>query len=299
MRILVYGSINIDLNFSLDHIVKPGETISSTGLRKSAGGKGANQAASLSKALGEKNKVVLAAKTGDDANWIVEKLASFGVDTSLVSLSDKGSGQAIIQIDKNGENSIVLYGGGNQDIREDEIERVFSLFSSSDWLVINAEINNLDLIFKKAVEKGMKVVVNPSPLTDEILALPLDEAYLLIFNEIEGSALCSSEEKDPQKILNALEEKYKDVRLVLTLGEKGSYYRYKGEEYHNDIFPVKAIDTVGAGDTFLGYFVASLILGYSAKESLRRASFASALSVQKKGAMDSVPTKEEFDKLYK
>lgn len=83
MRILVYGSINIDLNFSLDHIVKPGETISSTGLRKSAGGKGANQAASLSKALGEKNKVVLAAKTGDEASWIVKKLAYFGVDTSL------------------------------------------------------------------------------------------------------------------------------------------------------------------------------------------------------------------------
>lgn len=298
IKLLVYGSINIDLNFSLDHIAKKGETISSKELKVSAGGKGANQASGLSKALGERDRVYLAAKTGEEAKWILDKLNSYGVNTDYVYYSKKGSGRAIIQLDKNGDNSIILYGGGNLDIERREIDEVFSHFNEGDWLIINAEINNLDLVFSKAKERNMKIAINPSPITKEILSLPLEAADLIILNEIEGGEITKGG-KGEKEILKLLESRFKSSLIVLTLGENGAWASYNNKRYYQEAFKVKAIDTVGAGDTFLGYFISSIVLGYSIKDALRRASFSSSLAIQKRGAMDSIPTKEEFDKEYR
>lgn len=292
MKVLVYGSINIDLSFYLDHLVRAGETISSNALIKGAGGKGANQASALGKALGEKGLVYLAGKTGKDASFILDKLNENNVDTSFVYTS-LYSGQAIIEIDKEGQNSIILYGGGNKEIEKKEVDEVFSHFSSGDYLVLNAEINNLDYIYELGLKKEMKVVINPSPLTKEILSLPLSKASIIILNEVEASSITNVEAEDEKKMLSSLKEMFPNSEVVLTLGDKGSYYCFKEEVIYQPIFKVDAVDCVGAGDTFLGYFLASRIMGFSAKTSLEKASYASSLTVQRRGAMDAMPKSTE------
>lgn len=292
MKVLVYGSINIDLSFYLDHLVKEGETISSNSLIKGAGGKGANQASALGKAFGEKDLVYLAGKTGKDASFILEKLNENNVDTSFVYTS-LYSGQAIIEIDKEGQNSIILYGGGNKEIEKSEIDEVFSHFNKGDYLVLNAEINNLEYIYDSGLKKEMKIVVNPSPLTKDILSLPLEEASIIILNEVEAASITKLDIKDEKSILSSLREKFPNSEVVLTLGDKGSYYCFKQEVIYQPIFKVDAIDCVGAGDTFLGYFVASRIKGLDAKASLEKASFASSITVQRYGAMDAMPLNTE------
>ena len=120
MKILVFGSLNIDLTFSLDHIVRPGETISSTALNRGAGGKGANQAAALAKAGAD---VYMAGKIGADGGFLTELLQSYGVDTGCVARYEGATGQAIIQLEKSGQNSIVLFAGGNGAISSSGIAR--------------------------------------------------------------------------------------------------------------------------------------------------------------------------------
>lgn len=288
MKVLVYGSINIDLSFYLDHLVKEGETISSNAFIKGAGGKGANQASALGKAFGEKGLVYLAGKTGKDASFILEKLNENNVDTAFV-YNSLYSGQAIIEIDKEGQNSIILYGGGNKEIEKKEIDEVFSYFNKGDYLVLNGEINNLDYIYDLGLKKEMKIVVNPSPLTEEILSLPLEKATVIILNEVEASSITRLNVDDEKSIVSSLRERFPNSEVVLTLGDKGSYYCFKQETIYQPIFKVDAVDCVGAGDTFLGYFLASRIKGLDAKTSLEKASFASSITVQRHGAMDAMP----------
>ena len=142
MRFLVLGSANIDMVFSVDRIVNPGETISSRTLFRNAGGKGANQSAALAKAGAD---VSFAGNIGKDGIWLLDKLSSYGVDVSLSNVSDEGfTGQAIIQVDDSGENAIVLYPGMNRNFTEEHIDNVLNHFSSGDYLVLQNEINLVD-----------------------------------------------------------------------------------------------------------------------------------------------------------
>ncbi|MCF0237294.1 MAG: ribokinase [Sphaerochaetaceae bacterium] len=289
-KILVYGSVNIDSTFIVNHIVNEGETLSSTNHFVGAGGKGANQAVAIAKALHKENiKVYFGGKVGNDGEWILSKLNGYGVNTSFVSNSPNGTGQAIIQLDKDGKNSIILFGGGNQEITKEEIIKVFEFFSAGDILVINGEVNNLSLMFEMALSKSMDVVVNPSPVSESVLSLPLEKAKILIVNEIEGAMLCNSFDSSLEELLNLLMKKYPNTEIVLTAGSRGSYFGYKKEVYYQDIVKVQVVDTVGAGDTFLGYFVGSRILGLSAVEAMKKASKASSITVTQKGAMDAIP----------
>ncbi|MFC2821479.1 MAG: ribokinase [Spirochaetales bacterium] len=294
MKILVYGSLNIDSTFILDHIVVPGETLASAGFRKNAGGKGANQAAAIAKASNGKN-VYFAGKTGFDGEWVLEKLRGFGLDTHYVGHSDSGTGQAIIQLDNEGQNSIILYGGGNLENKTCEMDRVLSDFGKDDILVINGEINNLSYLFDRASEKSMKICINPSPVTDEVLALPLEKAWLLIVNEIEGAAISRmGNEKDYEQILSALVRKFPMTEIVLTAGKFGSYYGFKDIVAYVPAFETKAVDTTCAGDTFLGYFIACRAEGKSVRQSLETAAKASSITVSRAGAMDSIPFVSEL-----
>jgi ribokinase len=172
MKVLVYGSLNIDLIFEVDHIVLPGETISSVSFSRNAGGKGANQAAALAKAGLE---VYMAGKIGRDGEFLLQLLHAYGVDTGNVSVYEGGTGNALIQVDTNGQNSIVLYAGGNGDIGLSEIERVFSMFDAGDYLVMQNEISRAQDIIRAAKRRSLKVHLNPSPYNETIEALPLEE----------------------------------------------------------------------------------------------------------------------------
>ena len=291
MKVLSFGSINIDLLFAVDHIVKPGETIRGNSFIKSAGGKGANQAASLAKAG---LNVFMAGKTGNGAEFILELLRSYGVNTSYVVQSSAAPGQAVIQIDKNGQNSIVLFPGGNEEITEEEIEKTIAGFDAGDIIVLQNEINNTDKIMTAAKDKGMKICFNPSPYSEKISSLPLNLVNRLFVNEIEGAALASlSQETAKETIVKKLISMFPNAEIILTAGENGALYGFGGKIIKTEIVKTKTIDTTGAGDTFTGFFIAAREMNKSAVESLKIAAKAAAIAVSRKGAMESIPYARE------
>ena len=291
MKILNFGSINIDYVYSVPHIVSPGETISSSRLESFPGGKGANQSVALSKAGLE---VFHAGKIGTDGEWILEKLQEYGVVTELVRIGKEPSGQAIIQVTDNGDNSIILYKGCNHLIDEKYIDHVLSFFNKGDILILQNEINNLDKIINSASDKELYICFNPAPYTSEINDLMLQKINFFVLNEIEGSCLTGGE-SDPVEILNKLSVKFPDAEIVLTLGEKGVLACHRNTQYKVEITPLKAVDTTGAGDTFIGYYIYGRSKMMNIQKSLELACRASSITVTRKGAMDSIPYVNELD----
>jgi ribokinase len=295
MKILDYGSLNIDLVFSVDHIVRPGETISSGGLVKSAGGKGANQSAALAKAG---LQVFIAGKIGQDGLFLLELLRSYGVDTSLVKVDDEPTGQALIQVDKNGQNSIVLYGGGNQRITIEEIQAALANFDKGDALLLQNEIAHNREIMLLAKKRGLQIILNPSPFDEKIAELPLDAVDVFFVNEVEGAAMAGlPADTGFPEILEALTKRFPKAEIVLTAGKKGAYYgKGSGKEAARAFAPIvdaPVVDTTAAGDTFTGFFLAARSKGDSPAEALALASKASSITVSRPGAMQSIPLAEE------
>ncbi|MDR2747016.1 MAG: ribokinase [Treponema sp.] len=287
MKFLVFGSLNIDLSFSVDHIAAPGETISSGALERSAGGKGANQAAALAKAGME---VYMAGKIGADGDFLLELLHSYGVRTGHILRWEGATGQAIIQVDKSGQNSIVLYGGGNAALKKDEVGPIISAFGPGDMILLQNEIPITAELMKAASERGMKVCLNPSPFDGRIAALPLELTDLLFVNEIEAAGLAGRPvSEDPRAILEALVLRFPRAELVLTAGKEGAYYAHKDLRVKGDIVDLPVADTTGAGDTFTGFFLAARQRGCGVAESLCLACKASSIAVSRKGAMASMP----------
>ena len=310
MKILVYGSLNIDLVFSVDRIVRPGETIASFALEKSAGGKGANQAASLAKAG---MLVYMAGKIGEDGRFLRELLESYGVNTEKTAVYPGATGQAIIQLDRAGQNSIILYAGGNGEILEDEIDGVLSSFGEGDAVLLQNEIPHVGAIMEKAKGRGMKVFLNPSPYNEKIAKLPLHLADLLFVNEIEAAALAdktgnTSKTGSPQGaalppdaalpsplplILDRLTDAFPNTEIILTAGKDGAYYGSGKIRERGEIVDLPVVDTTGAGDTFTGYYIAARERQIPVPEALRLACKAASIAVSRKGAMQSMPRKEE------
>jgi ribokinase len=143
----------------------------------------------------------------------------------------------------------------------------------------------------------MRIALNPSPFDDKIKSDDLDKVTWLLFNEIEGQQITGR--KQPEEILGLLRERYPDIVAVLTLGSKGVIYQDKYQEIQQPAYPVTAVDTTAAGDTFVGYFLAGAVRGEPMRSVLRKASVAAALSVSKKGAADSIPSNTEVEKALK
>jgi ribokinase len=291
MRTLVYGSLNIDLVFPVDHIVRPGETITSADPIKSAGGKGANQAAALAKAGME---VFMAGKIGVDGRFLLELLESYGVNTEKVIIYPGVTGQAIIQLDRNGQNSIILYAGGNREIRKDEIPGVLDTFTPGDAVLLQNEISNTGAIMEKAKERGMRVILNPSPFDDNIKELPLELVDIIFVNEIEAAALASlTPDTTPSQILDRLTVQFTSAEIILTAGKKGAYYGFGKTREKGEIIDLPVVDTTGAGDTFTGYYIAARERRFSVPEALDLACKAASIAVSRKGAMQSIPFMDE------
>jgi ribokinase len=291
MKILVFGSLNIDMVFSVDHIVVPGETISSTSLVKSAGGKGANQAAALAKAG---MPVYMAGKIGKDGLFLTELLRSYGVNTDHIKVYEGATGQAIIQVDGQGQNSIVLFAGGNYAIAEGEIGPVLDAFGREDLLVLQNEIIHTGKIMEAAKKRGLRICLNPSPYDEKIEELPLDLADILFVNELEGSSLAGmAEDSPPEAVLDALVSRFPRAEIVLTLGKRGARYGRAAFRAGGEIIDLPVVDTTGAGDTFTGYFIAARAGGADVPAALALACRASSIAVSRQGAMESIPLAAE------
>lgn len=296
MKILVYGSLNIDHVYKMDHFVRPGETISSKELQLFCGGKGLNQSIAFARSGVE---TWHAGAVGlHDGQMLLNMLEQAGVHTELIEKKECPSGHAIIQTTPEGENSILLYGGANQTITRQEVDVSLSHFEEGDFLVLQNEISQIPYIMEKAHEKGMKIVLNPSPMDEKIFQMPLGYTDFLILNELEGAAMAGISHTDSGKILDKVMERFPDAQIVLTLGKEGSVYGYKDKICRQPIFPVKAVDTTAAGDTFTGFFMGSVIRGTEVEEALKIASMASAIAVSQKGAAPSIPTLSQVETSY-
>lgn len=290
MKTLNFGSLNIDYVYSLNHFVQKGETITSDKLNVFAGGKGLNQSIALSRAGGN---VYHAGAIGADGVFLEEVLNEAGVDTRfLMKYEDVRTGNAIIQKDRGGDNCIILYGGANQAITKEMADEVLSAFGEGDWLFLQNEISEIPYIVEKAHERGMRIVLNPSPMNEKILRINLNYIDCFILNEVEAHALVQ-EDVDKAALLNQLKERFPHAEIVLTLGEKGSVYAGAEGIAEQKAYQVATVDTTAAGDTFTGYYMAGRLQGESVKEALDMASRASAIAVSKKGAAPSIPKRDE------
>lgn len=294
MKVLCFGSLNIDYTYKVDHFVQKGETLSSGGLQAFGGGKGLNQSAALAKAGCE---VYHAGSIGKDGLFLLDMLKEAGAHTEYVRvMGDEKSGHAIIQNDISGDNCILLYGGANQAITREQVDEVISHFDKGDYIVLQNEINELSYIMAKAHKNGMVVILNPSPMNEKILELPLEDVDYFLLNEVEASQILGEKMRDGENwedIAEKLLERFPHANIVLTMGREGSVFKNSKETVRQPIYKVKAVDTTAAGDTFTGFFIGGILSGISTKEAMDRAAKASAIAVSRQGAAPSIPVLSE------
>ena len=290
MRVLSFGSLNIDTVYHVDHIVAPGETISSTGIDVNCGGKGLNQSIALARAGAG---VWHAGLIGTDGEMLLDALRSAGVETELIGRTEEKSGNALIQVDAGGQNSIVLFGGANQMIGEPYIRSVLAHFDAGDILLIQNEISSLDSLVRIASKKRMRICFNPSPMDEKLRGFDYSAVDLLFLNEVEGEQITGK--REARDIMGSLEERFPGMKTVLTLGSEGAVFSDGSgrERITQKAWRVEAVDTTAAGDTFTGYFISEYYRSFRAEEALRIAGAASAIAVSRPGASVSIPTKEE------
>ena len=289
-KIVCLGSLNLDHVYRVDHFVRPGETLSSAGYSVGCGGKGLNQSIALARAGAP---VMHAGKIGRDGGMLRDTLEKAGVDVSLVAEGETPTGHAVIQVDAKGENAILLYGGANREISETEIDSALDA-AEGGILLLQNEINSIDQVFRRAHDRGIPVAFNFAPFDPEDAArLPLELLSYLIVNEIEGAGVAGVE--NPEAILATLKSNYPHCRVILTLGKAGSaFLGDDGTMVTIPPFPAEVVDTTSAGDTFIGYLFAGLLEGMALKEAMELATRASAITVSRPGAAESIPFRREL-----
>ena len=294
MPILNFGSLNIDHVYRVDNFVQPGETKHSEAYMINSGGKGLNQSIAAAKAG---SQVFHAGVAGRDGGFLVEKLQTAGVNTSLMQASPEVSGHAIIQVADCGQNCILLYGGTNQMLSEAYIDQVLDAFGNEGLVLLQNETNLVGEIIEKTVRKGLKVALNAAPYSDQVNDYPINLLDWLIVNEVEGAEILGGE--TDKSLLQGLAERYPKAGILLTLGSRGAQCVQNGHFASIGICKVLAVDTTAAGDTFSGYFLSGVLEGLSLAEALRLATAASALCVQRPGAADSIPTRAEVQQVMR
>ncbi|MGI9544430.1 MAG: ribokinase [Cyclobacteriaceae bacterium] len=289
MKILNFGSVNIDYVYEVPHFVQAGETLPSTKLQTFIGGKGCNQSVALARSG---MQVYHAGCIGEDGIWIKKQLDTWGVNTSLLRVAETVTGHAIIQVSPSGENAIVLHGGANHSVTSDQIDQTLAVFEKGDILLLQNEINSIPDIISKASAKQMTIFFNPAPMTKEVLQYPLDKIDTFIVNAIEGKGLTGMAE--PEEILRDMNTKYPDAATILTLGAKGAISDKAGILQKVKALNVTPVDTTAAGDTFIGYFLGEWASTGLVEEALDLANRAAAKCVVKKGGATSIPDRDEL-----
>lgn len=305
MKILNFGSLNIDYVYRVAHILQPGETLKAGEMEVFPGGKGLNQSIAAARAGAE---VYHAGMVGaEDGGFLLDVCRENQVNTDYIRRAEGKSGHTIIQVDDNAQNSILLFGGGNRKITEDFIGEVLAGFGKGDILVLQNEINLLDVVIDRAYEKGMKIVLNPSPFDEGLDGCDLSKVSVFLVNEIEAGLLAGGNGEDREgsgkgcengedgaNLVDKILKKYPGAQAVVTMGAQGAFYGQGSFRHFQRSFPVKAVDTTAAGDTFTGYFVYGLMKGEAIEVIMKRAAMAAAVAVSRKGAVPSIPKREEI-----
>ena len=289
MKILNYGSMNVDYVYEVKDIVRPGETINARGRNIYPGGKGLNQSIAVARAGGEMYHIGV---LGADGDVLEQALRENGIHMDHIKRVSGNSAHTVIQVDQNGQNCIIVFAGPEITFTENEMDEILSHFASGDAVIFQNELDHSPLFMKKAADRGLIIIFNPSPMEESIFSYPLDRVSWFVVNEIEGSALTG--EREPEKILDVMKVKYPQAGVVLTLGSDGAWAMRGEERFFQPSFPVKAVDTTAAGDTFMGYFVTGMLQGEPLQNVLRRAAKAASIAVSRPGAAVSIPTAGEI-----
>jgi ribokinase len=289
MKIFNFGSLNVDHVYSVDEFVQPGQTIACRNYQRFPGGKGCNQSIALAHAGAQ---VVHVGKIGADGDWIKQCLSESGVDVSCISACEEPTGHAVIQVNRRGENSIIVHGGANQQLEEGEIQRALSRSNAGDFVLTQNETSGVAHLLRAARDRKLFTVFNPAPMSEAVDGYPLEAVDLFVLNETEGASLVG--ESSIEKILTGMRARFPGAITVLTLGEQGAVCRNMESEIWVRAEPVDAVDTTAAGDTFIGYFVGALMKRLDPETCLRQACSAAGLCVQRRGAADSIPRRAEL-----
>ena len=293
MKIINFGSLNIDNVYNVQEVVKPGQTIFSNSFQVAAGGKGLNQSIAAARAGAP---VIHAGCIGQNGAFLADLMQEAGVDISALLTLDAPNGHTVIEVNAAGQNRIIVYGGTNQMLTEDYLDTVLSKAEPGDLALLQNETNLIASILQKSHEKGMKIVFNPSPMPKDLASLPLHLVDYFMINELEAAQLADLPADTPyESILDCLAKKYPHAAIVMTLGHNGVLFSQEDTRLSHPIFPVEAVDTTAAGDTFCGYFLAAICRNAPIETALKEASAASAIAVSRPNAAPSIPLYEEVE----
>lgn len=281
--ILNFGSINLDLVYRVPHLPGAGETLASTSFERHLGGKGVNQSIAAARAGA---KVRHIGCLGPDGDWLREQIAGFGLSTDEIAEVAAPTGHAVIYVDAGAENQIVLFGGSNQSFTTLQIDTALDTARKGDWVLLQNETNLVPYIAQQARARGLDVAYSAAPFDANAVRDVIDHVTLLALNEGEAAALRAELGQGPESLGVA--------HVLVTRGTKGAELHSGGQVFQQDSFAVEAVDTTGAGDTFLGAFMARFIEG-DARAALRFAAAASAVQVARHGAATAIPDAEEVE----
>jgi len=290
MHLLNIGSVNIDHVYTVDHFVRPGETLASLQYAVFAGGKGFNQSIALARAG---VAVRHAGMVGDDGGWLRERLQREGVDVTSLLVTTAATGHAVIQVVPTGENAIVLHGGANLVITDAHVARSVKSCSPGDYLLVQNETSSVAAAVRIGRQQGLRVVFNPAPMTPAVSGYPLQDVDIFILNETEAEGLTG--ETTPESIRRAMSKQFPRAATVLTLGRQGAMYFDSLRVLRQPAATVAAVDTTAAGDTFIGYFLAELMRSGDPGKALALGCRAAAICVTRVGASDSIPARTDVE----
>jgi len=298
--IAVLGSINIDLVVTADRFPRPGETVAGSSCRTEPGGKGANQALAAHRA-GAAVHIVGAVGRDIFAKPALSVLEMAGLDTSQVTEVDGATGTAMILVGEDAENMITVVAGANSSVDEQLAARCVESMNCGDILLLQLEIPSKAVLkaLSDARARGVRTILNIAPATEELDEMAR-QADIIIANETEFAQLVKREVSSTESVVSALEAYHRTSgqTVVVTLGSKGVVAITDGMTIRAAAHAITAVDTVGAGDTFCGYFAAGLARGDGFERSLQEASVAASLACTRQGAQSAIPQRSEVMKHF-
>ncbi|KRN74519.1 ribokinase family sugar kinase [Weissella kandleri] len=300
-KVVVIGSLNIDVALMLDHLPAQGATIAVQDEAENFGGKGANQAVAASRQGAE---VTFIGAVGADERGKAFKtlLADEGIDTQYIYTKEQQpTGSATILLEADGHNTIMVHGGANMALTVDDVQAAKLALMEADVVVAQLEVPSAVVTagFEIAQAYGATTILNPAPVTATLDTALLAATDVIVPNETEAAALAGDNPTTDVVLLEAtIVERLQSQgvkNLIITLGGDGVYYSVAGQHGTAPIFKVKAIDTTAAGDTFIGTLAANWKTKGDLQTMVRRSCKASSLAVSRSGAIASIPTKDEVD----
>lgn len=296
MRIFNFGSLNIDKVYKLEKFVEPEETVIADSYEETFGGKGLNQSIAISRSGSDVYHIGV---IGKDGKALQEYLLDNNVNVDFMSEVDVANGHAVIQLDKEGQNCIIVNKGSNAYLDKSMIDLAMKKVLSDDIVLLQNEVSNISYILEKAHEKHAFIAINLSPIDEKLLQSNLEYVDLFILNELEAGSLAEYYEGNLKLLKNKLIEKFPKAAFLMTLGGEGSNYFKKDVDIFQKAFKVDVVDTTGAGDTYCGYFISNLGKGLQIEKCMQLASAASSLAIQKLGASSSIPYFSELENFIK